>query len=339
VTDRQRVVSGMRPTGKLHLGHLVGALHNWVELQATYDCFYFVADWHALTSHYADSADIVSNAVDNVADWIGAGLDPEKSVFFVQSMIPEHAELYVLLQMVTPIPWLERVPTYKEQMEQLAEKDLSSIGFLGYPLLQAADVVIYGAHWVPVGDDQVPHLELSREVVRRFNNFYFPVPEGAPARGLVEPQALLTPTPRLPGLDNRKMSKSYQNTIDLCDSADVVKAKVRQMYTDPKRVRADIPGTVEGNPVFIYHDAFNPNVTEVDDLKTRYRAGKVGDVEVKTKLAVAINAMLEPIRERREAALARPGYLRDVLFEGSARARGFAEETMERVREAVHLKY
>jgi tryptophanyl-tRNA synthetase len=329
----------MRPTGKLHLGHLVGALHNWVELQATYDCFYFVADWHALTSHYADSADIVSNAVDNVADWIGAGLDPEKSVFFVQSMIPEHAELYVLLQMVTPIPWLERVPTYKEQMEQLAEKDLSSIGFLGYPLLQAADVVIYGAHWVPVGDDQVPHLELSREVVRRFNNFYFPVPEGAPARGLVEPQALLTPTPRLPGLDNRKMSKSYQNTIDLCDSADVVKAKVRQMYTDPKRVRADIPGTVEGNPVFIYHDAFNPNVTEVDDLKTRYRAGKVGDVEVKTKLAVAINAMLEPIRERREAALARPGYLRDVLFEGSARARGFAEETMERVREAVHLKY
>jgi len=329
----------MRPTGKLHLGHLVGALHNWVELQATYDCFYFVADWHALTSHYADTADIVSNAVDNVADWIGAGLDPEKSVFFVQSMIPEHAELYVLLQMVTPIPWLERVPTYKEQMEQLAEKDLSSIGFLGYPLLQAADVVIYGAHWVPVGDDQVPHLELSREVVRRFNNFYFPVPEGAPARGLVEPQALLTPTPRLPGLDNRKMSKSYQNTIDLCDSADVVKAKVRQMYTDPKRVRADIPGTVEGNPVFIYHDAFNPNVTEVDDLKTRYRAGKVGDVEVKTKLAAAINAMLEPIRERREAALARPGYLRDVLFEGSARARRFAEETMERVREAVHLKY
>ena len=329
----------MRPTGKLHLGHLVGALHNWVELQATYDCFYFVADWHALTSHYADTADIVSSAVDNVADWIGAGLDPEKSVFFVQSMIPEHAELYVLLQMVTPIPWLERVPTYKEQMEQLAEKDLSSIGFLGYPLLQAADVVIYGAHWVPVGDDQVPHLELSREVVRRFNNFYFPVPEGEPSRGLVEPQALLTPTPRLPGLDNRKMSKSYQNTIDLCDSADVVKAKVRQMYTDPKRVRADIPGTVEGNPVFIYHDAFNPNVTEVDDLKTRYRAGKVGDVEVKTKLAVAINAMLEPIRERREAALARPGYLRDVLFEGSARARGFAEETMERVREAVHLKY
>jgi tryptophanyl-tRNA synthetase len=324
---------------RLHLGHLVGALENWVTLQESYQAFYFVADWHALTSHYADTGDIVANALDNVADWIGAGLDPEKSVFFVQSLIPEHAELYLLLQMVTPIPWLERVPTYKEQMEQLAEKDLSSIGFLGYPLLQTADVVIYGAHWVPVGEDQVPHLELSREVVRRFNNFYFPVPEGAPARGLIEPQALLTPTPRLPGLDNRKMSKSYQNTIDLSDNADVVRQKVRQMYTDPKRVRADIPGTVEGNPVFIYHDAFNPDVAEVDDLKQRYRAGRVGDVEVKTKLAVAINAMLEPIRARREAALARPGYLREVLFDGSARAQAVARQTMEQVRDAVRLRY
>jgi tryptophanyl-tRNA synthetase len=176
-------------------------------------------------------------------------------------------------------------------------------------------------------------------VVRRFNNFYFPVAEGAPPRGLVEPQALLTPTPRLPGLDNRKMSKSYQNTIDLSDTAEVVKQKVRQMYTDPKRVRADIPGTVEGNPVFIYHDAFNPNVAEVEDLKTRYRAGTVGDVEVKTKLAAAINALLDPIRERRAAALSRPGYIRDVLFEGSARARGMAEQTMEQVREAVRLRY
>jgi tryptophanyl-tRNA synthetase len=329
----------MRPTGKLHLGHLVGALRNWVELQAAYDCFYFVADWHALTSHYADTNEIVTNALDNVADWIGAGLDPEKSVFFVQSLVPEHAELYVLLQMVTPVPWLERVPTYKEQMEQLAEKDLSSIGFLGYPLLQAADVVIYGASWVPVGDDQVPHLELTREVVRRFNNFYFPASDSAPRRGLVEPEALLTPTPRLPGLDNRKMSKSYQNTIDLSDGTDVVKAKVRQMYTDPKRVRADIPGTVEGNPVFTYHDNFNSNTAEVDDLKARYRSGKVGDVEVKTKLAAAINMLLEPIRERRQAALARPGYLRDVLFEGSARARRVASQTMELVREAVRLKY
>ncbi len=327
----KRVVSGMRPTGKLHLGHLVGALQNWDRLQAEYDCFYFVADWHALTSAYADTSEIVESALDNVADWIGAGIDPERSTLFVQSMIPQHAELYLLLQMVTPIPWLERVPTYKEQIEQMAEKDLSNLGFLGYPLLQTADVIMYNANLVPVGDDQVPHLELSREVVRRFNNFYGDV--------FVEPQALLTPTPRLPGLDNRKMSKSYGNTIDLSDSADAVVKKIRQMYTDPKRVRADIPGTVEGNPVFIYHDAFNPNRAEVEDLKARYREGKVGDVEVKTKLANAVNNLLDPIRERRAKALARPGYIRDTLSEGSKKAHALAEETMERVRAAVKLKY
>ena len=331
VTQRKRVVSGMRPTGRLHLGHLVGALQNWVQLQESYDCFFFVADWHALTSDYASTDAIAANGLDNVADWIAAGVDPERSTLFVQSLVPEHAELYLLLQMVTPIPWLERVPTYKEQIDQLAEKDLSSIGFLGYPLLQTADVIIYDAHFVPVGDDQVPHLELSREVVRRFHNFY--------GETFVEPQALLTPTPRLPGLDNRKMSKSYGNTIDLSDTAEDVQKKVRQMYTDPKRVRADVPGTVEGNPVFIYHDAFNPNREEVEDLKTRYRTGKVGDVEVKTKLAAAINTLLDPMRERRAAALARPAYLRDVLTEGSERARTLAAETMDRVRAAVKLKY
>ena len=321
----------MRPTGKLHLGHLVGALKNWVALQDTYDCYYFVADWHALTSHYAETGDIVESALDNAADWIAAGLDPERSTLFVQSLIPEHAELGLLLGMITPIPWLERVPTYKEQIDQLNERDLSSIGFLGYPLLQTADVTMYDAAFVPVGDDQVPHLELSREIVRRFNNFYGDV--------LTEPQALLTPTPRLPGLDNRKMSKSYGNTIDLSDSAETVKQKVRQMYTDPKRVRADIPGTVEGNPVFIYHDVFNPNVEEVEDLKARYRAGKVGDVEVKTKLSAAINAMLDPIRERRAKAMARPGDLRELAIEGSKKARAVAEPIMDRVRSAVGLKY
>jgi tryptophanyl-tRNA synthetase len=328
---KPRVVSGMRPTGRLHLGHLVGALQNWVRLQREYDCFYFVADWHALTSHYASTGDIVGDALDNVADWIGAGIDPADSTLFVQSMVPEHAELYLLLQMVTPIPWLERVPTYKEQIDQLTDRDLSSLGFLGYPLLQTADVIIYNARFVPVGDDQVPHLELSREVVRRFHQFYGEL--------FVEPQPLLTPTSRLPGLDNRKMSKSYGNTIDLSDDAETVSKKVRQMFTDPKRIRADVPGTVEGNPVFIYHDAFNPNRDEVEDLKTRYRAGKVGDVEVKTKLAAAINAMLEPIRERRHAALARPGHLRELLIEGSRRAREVAAETMERVRAAVRLQY
>jgi len=321
----------MRPTGRLHLGHLVGALDNWVALQSGYDAFYFVADWHALTSHFAETSELVANAMDNVADWIGCGIDPARSTIFVQSLVPEHAELYLLLQMVTPIPWLERVPTYKELTEQLADRDLSSIGFLGYPLLQTADVTIYDANVVPVGEDQVPHLELSREVVRRFNHLYGTV--------LVEPQSLLTPTPRLPGLDNRKMSKSYGNTIDLSDDAAAVVKKVRQMYTDPKRVRADIPGTVEGNPVFVYHDVFNPNREEVDDLKARYEAGKVGDVEVKTKLAAAINARLDPIRERRAAALARPGDLREIVMEGSRKARVTAVQTMQRVREAVKLVY
>src|SRR5204862_5930821 len=219
--------------------------------------------------------------------------------------------------MVVPVPWLERVPTYKEQQETLKGKDLSSIGFLGYPLLQTADVAMYDARFVPVGEDQVAHLELAREVVRRFNNFFGDV--------LVEPEPLLTTFKRLPGLDgDKKMSKSIGNTIHLSDSADEVLKRVRSMYTDPKRVRADIPGTVEGNPVFIYHDAFNPDTAEVDDLKARYRAGKVGDVEVKTKLAKAINAYLDPIRDRRAAAMAKPGYLKDVIVEGSKKARAVA---------------
>jgi tryptophanyl-tRNA synthetase len=331
MTTRKRVVSGMRPTGRLHLGHLVGALQNWERLQREYDCFYFVADWHALTSHYASTGQIVEDAYDNVADWIAAGIDPQRSTLFVQSLVPEHAELYLLLQMVTPITWLERVPTYKEQIDQMTDRDLSNLGFLGYPLLQTADVIIYNAHFVPVGEDQVAHLELSREVVRRFHNFYGEL--------FVEPQPLLTPTPRLPGLDNRKMSKSYNNTIDLSDTAEDVVKKVRQMYTDPKRVRADIPGTVEGNPVFVYHDAFNPNRDEVEDLKTRYRTGKVGDVEVKLKLAAAINTMLDPLRERRKAVLAKPGDIRDILIDGSRRARLVAQETMARVRDAVKLSY
>jgi tryptophanyl-tRNA synthetase len=328
---KPRVVSGMRPTGKLHLGHLVGALNNWAPLQDKYDCFYFVADWHALTSDYADTSAIVDNAYDMVADWIAAGLDPERSTLFIQSLVPEHAELFLLLSMTVPIPWLERVPTYKEQIEQMSDKDLSTLGFLGYPLLQTADVIIYNAQYVPVGDDQVPHLELSREIVRRFHNFYGAL--------FVEPQPLLTTFPRLPGLDNRKMSKSYGNTIDLSDDEDTVRKKVMQMYTDPKRIRADVPGTVEGNPVFMYHDAFNRNTPEVDDLKARYRVGKVGDVEVKTKLAKALNAHLAPMRARRAELLARPSALREILHEGSRKARSIAEETMDRVRAAVKLRY
>jgi tryptophanyl-tRNA synthetase len=322
----------MRPTGRLHLGHLVGALGNWVPLQAQYDCFYFVADWHALTSDFADTSQVTSFAYENVADWIGAGLDPEKSTFFVQSLVPEHAELYLLLSMVVPVPWLERVPTYKEQQENLKDKDLSSIGFLGYPLLQTADVAMYDASFVPVGEDQVAHLELAREVVRRFNNFFGEV--------LVEPKPLVTNFGRLPGLDgDKKMSKSLGNTIHLSDTPDEVKKKVMRMYTDPKRVRADIPGTVEGNPVFTYHEAFNPNKDEVQDLMTRYRAGKVGDVEVKTTLANALNAYLDPMRERRTAMLAEPDRLKEILFEGSKRARRVAVETMTRVRDAMKISY
>jgi tryptophanyl-tRNA synthetase len=328
---KARVVSGMRPTGRLHLGHLVGALKNWVPLQDEYQCFYFVADWHALTSEYADTSKVVSSGYEMVADWIAAGLDPEKSTFFIQSLVPEHAELFLLLSMVVPVPWLERVPTYKEQQENLKDRDLSTLGFLGYPLLQTADVTMYDARFVPVGADQVAHLEVSREVVRRFNNHFGEV--------LVEPQPLLTAVSRLPGIDgDKKMSKSLGNTIHLSDDPDTVNKRVMQMYTDPKRVRADIPGTVEGNPVFTYHDTFNPDTAEVDDLKERYRAGTVGDVEVKKKLAKALNAHLDPIRARR-AAVARPAMVKEILHEGSKRARVVAGQTMERVRDAVKLRY
>jgi tryptophanyl-tRNA synthetase len=329
---KPRVVSGMRPTGQLHLGHLAGALRNWVPLQDKYDCLYFVADWHALTSEYADTSRVVSSAYEMVADWIAAGLDPEKSTFFVQSLVPEHAELFLLLSMVVPTPWLERVPTYKEQQENLKDRDLSTIGFLGYPLLQTSDVTMYDARFVPVGDDQVAHLELAREAVRRFNNFFGEV--------LVEPQPILSTMSRLPGLDgDKKMSKSIGNTIHLSDDAETVTRKVKQMYTDPKRVRADVPGTVEGNPVFMYHDAFNPDTAEVDDLKARYRAGKVGDVEVKTKLAKALNAHLDPMRARRAELMSKPTALKEIMVEGSRKARGIAQETMARVRDAVKLSY
>lgn len=321
----------MRPTGKLHLGHLVGALKKYRDLQAGYDCMYFVADWHALTSEYGDTTELTGYAYDNIADWIAAGVDPEQSILFIQSQVPEHAELYLLLSMVVPKSWLERVPTYKEQIDELSDRDLSTLGFLGYPLLQAADVLIYHAKFVPVGEDQVPHLELTREVVRRFHGFFgelFP-----------EPQPLLTRFPRLPGLDNRKMSKSYGNTIDLSDDAVTVRKKIMRMYTDPKRIRADIPGAIEGNPVFIYHDAFNSNKTEVNELKARYEAGKVGDVEVKDCLARAVNEVLDPIRERRAEIAAKPDQIQEIVLDGSSRARTIAQETMKDVRDAVRLRY
>jgi tryptophanyl-tRNA synthetase len=331
----KRVVSGMRPTGRLHLGHFHGAVKNWIEIAKNAECFFFSADWHALTSEYKDTSGVALAQREMFADWVACGLDPEKSTLFIQSHVKQHAELFLLLGMIAPLGWLERVPTYKEQQENLKDKDLSAIGFLGYPLLQTADVAIYDARHVPVGEDQVAHLELAREVVRRFNNVF-----GRGGEVLVEPKPLLTSFGRLPGLDgDKKMSKSLGNTIHLSDSREDVVKKVRQMYTDPKRIRADIPGTVEGNPVFIYHDAFNRDTAEVDDLKARYRAGKVGDVEVKTKLANAINLYLDPIRERRAAVLAQPARLKEILFEGSKRAQSVAAGTMERVRDAVKISY
>jgi len=323
----------MRPTGALHLGNYMGALHNWVKLQEDYACFFFIADFHALTTEYADPSNVAKNIREVAIDFLAAGLDPEKSTIFVQSDVPQHAELHLLLSMITPLGWLERVPTYKDQIDRLKEKDLNTYGFLGYPLLQTADVAMYDARFVPVVDDQVAHLELAREAVRRFNNVF-----GADT--LVEPQPLLTKMSRLPGLDgDKKMSKSLGNTIQLSDDAETVTKRVRSMYTDPKRIRADIPGTVEGNPVFVYHDTFNPDRGEVEDLKARYRTGKVGDVEVKTKLAKALNAHLEPIRARRAELMRHPETLKEILVEGSRKARGIAQETMERVRDAVKLNY
>jgi tryptophanyl-tRNA synthetase len=327
---RERVFSGMRPTGPLHVGHLFGALGNWVRLQDDYDCIYCVVDLHALTTAFEDVGDIRQNTREMVADWIAVGVDPERSIVFRQSDVHEHAELFALLGMVTPLSWLERVPTYKGQIAELGE-GIDTYGFLGYPLLQTADIVLYRATQVPVGQDQVPHIELAREVVRRMNHLFghlFP-----------EPQALLAEFPLVLGPDNRKMSKSYGNTINLSDDAETVRKKVMQMFTDPKRVRADVPGTVEGNPVFMYHDAFNPDTAEIEELKGRYRAGKVGDVEVKTKLAKALNAHLEPMRARRAGVLAKPSALKEILVEGSRKARAEAKTTMERVRDAVKLKY
>lgn len=329
----ERVFSGMRPTGRLHIGHWFGALQNWVKLQEAYECIYSVVDLHALTTGFEDVSKIHEDGIEMLADWIGAGVDPERSIVFRQSQVPEHAELALLLGMVTPKSWLERVPTYKGQIVELGEQ-IDTYGFLGYPLLQTADIILYHATKVPVGQDQLPHLELAREIVRRFNYLY-----GKNGEVFPEPEAVLTEAPVLLGIDNRKMSKSYGNTINLSDDSKTVEQKVRQMYTDPKRIRADIPGTVEGNPVFVYHDAFNPDAAEVDDLKARYRAGKVGDVEVKTKLAKALNAYLDPMRARRADVLARPERLREILDEGSRKARVVATETMEKVRDAVKLKY
>ncbi|MDD3088953.1 MAG: tryptophan--tRNA ligase [Candidatus Omnitrophica bacterium] len=324
---RKHVLSGMRPTGKLHLGHLVGALSNYVKMQDEYDCYFMIADWHALMSDYENPGDIKQNSIEIVKDWVASGIDPGRSVIFIQSMVPEHLELAMVFGLLTPLGLLERCTTYKEQMRELEGRMLATYGFLGYPVLQAADIALYNADAVPVGMDQLPHLELTREIVRKFNSLYG-------KEIFKEPEAILTKVAKLVGLDNRKMSKSYGNFISLSDPEKVVRQKVFSMYTDPNRVRADIPGNVDGNPVFIYHDIFNPNKEEVEDLKSRYREGKVGDVEVKEKLASALNAHLGPIRAKRENITDEMAL--GIVRDGAVRASRAAKKTMSKVKKCLH---
>lgn len=398
-TTRKRVVSGMRPTGRLHIGHYFGALQNWIKLQSdpVYECFYFVADWHALTSEYADTSAISENVFQIAMDFLAAGLDPQKSVIFQQSLVPEHAELHLLLSMVTPLGWLERVPSYKEQLENIKDKDLHTYGFLGYPVLQCADIVIYSdedmALVVPVGEDQVSHVEVSREIVRRFNTFYglaidmlglakdkaaaetigYALPKRNDQRDeafpeacrrnihsaalewgvdnflakfekwknyfhysekLREPEALLTKTPRIPGTDGRKMSKSYGNTIMLSESDESIWEKVRPMMTDPARKRRSDPGNPEVCPVYDWHKLFSPPETLAWSAHG-CRTAEIGCIECKRAMAKNLTVWIAPIRDRRLEYERHPGQVLEVLHEGSKKARHVAQGTMVRVRQAV----
>lgn len=326
----QYVLSGMRATGRLHLGHYFGAVKNWVELQDRYTCYYFSADWHALTSDYADPSEVATYSLEAVADWIASGLDPERSVIFVQSLVPEHAELQLLLSMITPLGWLERVPTYKEQIREVRNKDLSTYGFLGYPVLQTADILVYRGNYVPVGEDQASHLELSREIARRFNSLYGEV--------FPEPQALFTPTPRVPGLDGRKMSKSYDNAINLSDTPEEIRAKCSIMFTDPERLRRKDPGHPETCNLFQFHRLISSTETQ-DRVERQCRLAQIGCVDDKALLADRLIEFLTPIRERREELLRDRDTLMDIIVEGSRRARERAAETMDRVRRAISLDY
>jgi tryptophanyl-tRNA synthetase len=333
----KRVLSGMRPTGKLHLGNYMGALYNWVRLQHEYDCYFFVADWHALTTDYADPSNIRENTMDVALDWLAAGLDPERCVLFVQSLVPQHAELHLLLSMIMPLGWLERVPTYKEQQLQIGDvaaggKDLTTYGFLGYPLLMATDILIYQADVVPVGQDQVAHVEVTREVARRFNHFY--PGQGAPI--LPEPQVLLTPSPKLPGTDGRKMSKSYGNTILLTDPEPVVRQKLKTMVTDPARVRRSDPGDPDVCPVGDLHKVFSTSST-LARVYEGCRSAGIGCIECKSWAADAIVAELQPMQERRRQYEEQPRLVHDILHSGSELARVRAEQTMEQVRDAMQL--
>lgn len=328
--SKEIILSGMQPSGKLHLGNLLGALKNWVSLQEKYECFYFLADWHALTTGYMSPELIKENTEDLLINFIAAGLDPNKSTIFIQSMVPQHAELHLLLSMITPLGWLERVPTFKEKQEELRGKDIATYGFLGYPLLQTADIIIYRANYVPVGIDQVPHLEICREIARRFNSLYI---EFFP-----EPQALLTDFPKVLGLDGRKMSKSYDNAIYLSDSPHIVEQKIKTMVTDPARIRRSDKGDPELSPVYHLHKIFSSK-DEQEQVAHGCRTAEIGCLDCKKILIKNVFQYLEPIWEKRNKLLSKPGELYEIALVGSQKATKKAEETLSVVREIMGLRY
>jgi len=325
----------MRPTGPLHIGHYLGALGNWKRLQDEYECFYFVADWHALSTMYDEPATLAEYTEEIVKDWLSVGLDPERSTLFLQSSILEHAELLVLLSMITPLSWLERVPSYKEVRQQLSHKDLATYGFLGYPLLQTADIIIYRANYVPVGMDQLPHLELAREIVRRFNFMYSPDAEPG-SEVFPEPEALLTEAPKVPGTDGRKMSKSYSNAIFLKDDSKTIWEKLRPMITDPARIKRTDPGDPEKCPVFDLHRFFSPE-DKVSEADQGCRTAGIGCIDCKKILFEALEGAMAPLREKRAEYEAQPGLVREILLEGNRKAREEASRTMTGVRDAITL--
>lgn len=323
-----KIVSGMRPTGKLHLGHLRGALLNWKKLQEEFQCFYFIADWHALTSDYADTGIIKESTYEIIMDWISVGLDPEKSTFFIQSEIKEHAELFLLFSMLTPLPWLERNPTYKEQLKELSHKDIFTYGFLGYPVLQAADILMYKAIGVPVGEDQAPHVELTREIARRFNHVYgevFPVPK-----------VLLTPTSKLLGMDRRKMSKSYGNAIFLTDSDKDIDTKVGQMITDPQRKLKSDPGDPAICNVFSFHEIYT-DAAKCREIEAGCKSAEIGCVQCKKMMAEGLKKGLLPIKAKRKELENSMDKVKEIVQDGNRRARTIAEQTMAQVREVVKI--
>jgi tryptophanyl-tRNA synthetase len=328
MTEKKRVLSGMRPTGPLHLGNLHGALANWVKMQEQYDCYFFIADWHALTSDYEDTGHISNYVRKLLIDWLSAGLLPDKSTLFIQSHIKEHAELFLILSMITPVPWLERNPTFKDQILQLSNKDLSTFGFLGYPVLQAADIIMYKAYGVPVGVDQVPHVEITREIARRFNYFYGEV--------FPEPESILTQTPKILGIDGRKMSKSYDNAIFLSDSPDDIAAKVAKMLTDPQRARKNDPGNPDVCNVYEFHKLYSDSQT-IERINRECRTAGIGCVECKQVMAEYLIAFFEPMRQKRNYYESRPDLVDNIISNGCEKARRVARQTMAEVRAAIKI--